>query len=552
MASKDKHFTFRKHDTVGAPAAEDDIEFLHECFVDTGDFSLLQRMTDNRIIVLGRTGTGKSALFEHLNHIDEAHAITLRPTGLALTHVSGSNVLRYFSSLEINLEPFYKLLWRHVITVEILNRFFSQYVTDDSSSPYDWLRKLFIGESRSEKKAQELIGYLEKWGERFWNETEYRVKEITAKIERELVDSMKAAIGVDPFSIGGEQANLYRLEEQQKIEVVTNAQHVVARAQIEDLHRISDVLDGVLTDRQKYYFVLIDGLDEDWVEDPLRYRLILALIETAREFIRSSNAKVVISLRRDLIDRVFRITRNAGFQEEKYRGLYLPLVWNRNDILNVLTNRIKKMVRHRYTKRDVQLRDLLPANVNGMQIEDFIYSVANRPRDVIAFFNTCIAAAVDKSQLSTRELLVAVGEYSRSRLRALGDEWSVDYPFLLDFAGILNGRQSSFKVDTISEVALDDIILNVVGRNLGSHGYLIGLANEVINGSYGKLDFLHSMLHVFYRVGLIGLKIDRDMKGSWVDDTGQSVSRSQIDSETSVIIAPKYGYALGAKMQKIG
>lgn len=552
MATHDKHFTFRKHDTVGAPAAEDDVEYLNDCFVDTGDFSLLQQMADSRIVILGRTGTGKSALFEHLAHTDEPHTITLRPNGLALTHVSGSNILRYFSSLDINLDPFYKLLWRHVITVEILNRFFSQYVTDDSSSPYDWLRKFFIGESRSEKKAQELIQYLEKWGEKFWNETEYRVKEITAKIESELAESMKASIGVNPFSIGGEQAHLYRLEEEQKIQVVTNAQHVVARAQIEDLHKISEVLDGVLTDRQKNYYVLIDGLDEDWVEDPLRYRLILALIETAREFIRAKNAKVVISLRRDLVDRVFRLTRNAGFQEEKYRGLYLPLVWNRNDILKVLSKRINRMVRHRYTKHDVQLRDLLPGSVNGVQIEDFVYSIANRPRDVIAFFNTCIAAAVDKPKLTTRELVVAVGEYSRTRLRALGDEWAVDYPLLLDFAGILSGRPSSFKVDSVNECELDDIILDVVTRKHGSRGYLYCLATEVVNGSQEKLEFLHTMLHVFYRVGLVGLKVDREMKGSWVDDAGQSISRSQINGETSVIVSPKYGYALGVRVQKIG
>ena len=334
MARQQNEFRFRKNDTIGAPAAEDDVTFLHECFVDTGDFSLVEKMEDNRIIVLGRTGAGKSALFEHLHHKYPDHAIRIRPTGLALTHVSGSNVLQYFSTLGINLDPFYKLLWRHVITIEILQRFFSQYVPD-SDSLYDWLRKKFVGEKKSQKEANELIGYLEKWGAKFWNETEYRVREITAKIEKELQGSLKATIGVDPFGANGDFSSLYHLEEQQKIDVIHHAQKIVARAQIEDLHKVTEILDSVLSDREKNYYIMIDGLDEQWIEDSLRYRLIMALIETSREFIRPKNAKVLLSLRRDLIERVFRLTRSAGFQEEKYTGLYLILTWTKNNIIQI-------------------------------------------------------------------------------------------------------------------------------------------------------------------------------------------------------------------------
>jgi hypothetical protein len=55
-------------------------------------------------------------------------------------------------------------------------------------------------------------------------------------------------------------------------------------------------------------------------------------------------------------------------------------------------------------------------------------------------------------------------------------------------------------------------------------------------------------MNVFYRVGLVGLKATADMSASWVDDTGQSVSRRQIDENTSVVVAPKYAYALGVRI----
>ena len=52
----------------------------------------------------------------------------------------------------------------------------------------------------------------------------------------------------------------------------------------------------------------------------------MALMQTARDFNEVRYAKVVIALRRDLIERVFRLARDSGFQEEKYQSLYLPLV----------------------------------------------------------------------------------------------------------------------------------------------------------------------------------------------------------------------------------
>jgi hypothetical protein len=58
-------FIFRKH-CVSFAAAEEDTQFLSECFVDTGDVRhLLDCESPNRIIV-GRTGSGKSALIFRL------------------------------------------------------------------------------------------------------------------------------------------------------------------------------------------------------------------------------------------------------------------------------------------------------------------------------------------------------------------------------------------------------------------------------------------------------------------------------------------------------
>lgn len=91
----DRPFKFRKSDQIGAAAAEDD-EFLSTCFVDTGDIALLQDISDRRQIILGRTGSGKSALLKKLAETTHEYVIKVLPENLALTYVSNSTVLNFF------------------------------------------------------------------------------------------------------------------------------------------------------------------------------------------------------------------------------------------------------------------------------------------------------------------------------------------------------------------------------------------------------------------------------------------------------------------------
>lgn len=86
--SKDSQFRFLRHDQIGATAAEQDAEFLRDCFVDTGDLKLLLDPEDIRVIVLGRTGSGKSALLSQLGEEKGSSVITLHPESLALTYLT--------------------------------------------------------------------------------------------------------------------------------------------------------------------------------------------------------------------------------------------------------------------------------------------------------------------------------------------------------------------------------------------------------------------------------------------------------------------------------
>jgi len=83
-------FRFRTTDSIGAAAAEDDNEFLRTCFVDTGVVGLLEDVSDRRLIVLGRTGAGKSAALKVLEDGAPGRVIRISPEHLALTYVANS------------------------------------------------------------------------------------------------------------------------------------------------------------------------------------------------------------------------------------------------------------------------------------------------------------------------------------------------------------------------------------------------------------------------------------------------------------------------------
>ena len=81
-----------------------------------------------------------------------------------------------------------------------------------------------------------------------------------------IMESIKGRIPGFSLSSGDTRT----LTEQQKSDVVQRAQHVVNEVQIRQLSDVIDLLDDILKDPQKRYYLTIDRLDEHWVEDKTR------------------------------------------------------------------------------------------------------------------------------------------------------------------------------------------------------------------------------------------------------------------------------------------
>lgn len=542
---KSGKFKFKKHAAIGAPAAEEDDHFLKRCFIDTGDLDVLRDVGNPRCLIVGRVGSGKSALVKKLADL-ENHVIEISLYNLALEHIANSQVLQFFLEAGVHLDLFYKALWRHVFTVELIRERYAIHTEADQTSLFQKLWNMIPSNSRKRKQ----IEYLKTHAGSFWQETDIRIKEATRKTEKELKSSISGTLkGLITLSAG----ETSKLTEEQKLEVRQRGQEVINQVKIKDLNELFELLKtDILTDEEKSYYIVIDKLDEDWADEPLRYQLIKSLIETIRDFRHVPHVKLAICIRTDLLERVYR-TYGGGsvYQEEKIRGLYLELKWTRQQLIDLLDKRIEQLAEDCYTKGVLTHADLLPPTPKkGIAAIDFILDrTFNRPRDVIAFFNYCIGHSEGSPRISKSALVLAEEDYSKDRLKSLADEWQKDYPYLLEFANIFKKRKHQFRLGDISDDEIGAFCLEFLTAHVAAEGSLAGFARQFFNDHIDGTTFRQLVACVFYHVGLLGVKTESYTKVQWSAGQIREIASSELNDETLCAVHKMFWSKLGIKQK---
>ena len=539
---KASQFLFRRNDNIGAEGAEHDRAYLEDCFYDRGDLEILRDCESPKAIIVGRTGTGKTALLLKLED-EEEHAVRIEPEDLSLQYLSNSTILPQLEQLGVNLGLFYKLLWRHIFAVELIK---SKYNLKTEESNRTFLERIWDYFSR-DKQKEKTIEYLRAWGEEFWKDTEYRVRDVTTKLETDV----KAKIGAKYAGLvesAAESGEKYSVEE--KADVVRRIQEVVNAIQIRQLNQVIKMLgESEFASVQPRFYLVIDKLDEDWVDSKFRYRLIKALIETIKEFNNQiRGVKILVAIRRDLLDVVIHDTREPGFQEEKYGPLYLGLKWNENQLAVMLNRRIDKLVSRRFSGEPVQWSDILPRTVNRSQtINYMIERTLYRPRDLIVFFNLCIEQATDKPEITAQMIVNAEAQYSLGRLRSLYDEWNIEFPELESIIPMFKKTMATFPIGDLSDESVLETCLGLATQDTKPHGEVSAWAKRVIDDDITCDEFRARLLSICYRVGLVGLRIDKGTAVVWSYLHNPSISWVLVNDHTIIHISPIFWRALGTQ-----
>ena len=139
----------------------------------------------------------------------------------------------------------------------------------------------------------------------------------------------------------------------------------------------------------------------------------------------------------------------------------------------------------------------------------------------------------------------AEGEYSRQRLRSLADEWVGDYPELLTLVEVLKNRSARFMVQDITDEHCVSLAIRLLDSKKSADGELVAALRDIENDPTRTTALRNWLVVLFYRVSLIGLKLESFEAVTWSAMGRRSVSAAEITPTTKIAVHPCFWRSLG-------
>ena len=491
--------------SIGTLSAETDDNFLFECFIDHPAVAASQSVKTPGMVVSGRTGAGKTAILRYVEHNSERYA-SIEPSDMALSYVSNSDILRFVQSIGGDLDLLFLALWKHVLCIEFIR--LRYHVSDEVKSKFAFskLFSRFSGDARKRKS----LNYLKEWEGKFWITMDQNIKDITEKYENQLHAELGAE--VQKFKAGGQYEK--RISNEKKTELVARAKKIINAEQLSELAGVIEMLgEESSEDGQGKFYILIDKLDDRWVDVSIRFKLIRSLIEALKSFRRIKNLKVLVALRSDILERVVQETGDLTFQREKFDDYFIKLKWSKKQLRDLVQKRIGLLFRRQYTiSAMVMFEDVFPYKVGNMDpFEYMLERTLMRPRDIITFVNECLSAAEGRFEVSAKIIRDVEGEYSRIRRQALEYEWQSAFPNLqrlLDFLTQFRKVNIDFG-EMCTKDKVEELALPMTEKRV-DYDPLFDQATKLFSKDGDHTEFMRVALSILYRVGAVGIKPHSD------------------------------------------
>ncbi|MGB2990165.1 MAG: hypothetical protein WBC98_09420, partial [Candidatus Zixiibacteriota bacterium] len=462
---------------IGGMSAENDF-LLSECFYDNGDYDAIASRNMKKCFLIGRTGSGKTAILRRLAQQHPTKVIQIDPESLSLQYISNSPYIRELMEANVRLDLFFKALWKHVFIVEIIRHKYKIDSPEAKTTILKWLKDRII-KNPSRLKA---LKYFEEFGEQFWCDAHERVRELSNKFETSLRGDL--SLPTQAVSAGLGFSKLKTSEEKRQFSV--KAQQRVNQTQLARLNEMIKILDEeILGNDQDFRYVIVDDLDKEWVDDDIANTLIRCLFQSVVDFLDVKNLKILVALRTNIFDQLGYSERRRGAQEEKHRGLIQFIDWNREDLTGLLEKRIEQFSIYYAYDRMLNFYSLFPQKTqrHGDPLEVLLDHTLMRPRDIISLVNHCIRLSAGKSSISWQHIDEALDAYSLERLMALRDEWKDPYFDIGKFYNHFQAKDVEFEYEGLKRRVLEDVILLLADVRFRGRFWL-----ETLTESFWKPD----------------------------------------------------------------
>lgn len=380
IASVAKLATELKSFRIGEYLAENEEDYLDECFIETQEYR--EALEGRSRIFVGRKGCGKTAnllkLTSMLRRDPHNLVCSIRPVAYEVEGVL--NLLKRYKDFD-NKGFVIESLWKFLLYTELaacLAREIEQYPAHVSQS-----------------------------------------KEQTQLLEILLEEKINT---MDDFSIRLERyvGEMLAIRHSDSIEA---ARHWLT----EQLHKgilgkLRPILRKLLSERPKVA-VLIDNLDKAWDRrsdlDSLAHVLLGLLAAAGRlpDELIDSNSKhtkadfsLALFLRADIFHRVMKVAR------ERDKIVYSQMKWNNSELLlRVVEERMSASVDKPYSSHELWSH-FMCERVGKLETKNFILAqIIQRPRDLLFFVKAALAHAVNcrHERIQEGDLLVAEAQYSK-------------------------------------------------------------------------------------------------------------------------------------------
>lgn len=529
---------------IGGEQAEAD-PLREESFYESAVYNAISSRTDPHCFLIGRTGSGKSAALQHLEEASPDHVIRINPEDLSLPYIMDLGVVRRLTDLGVHMDPFFIALWKHVFLVELIRH---RYKVDSVVAKQNFLASLLEKVKRDSSKRAALE-YLSEFGERFWCETDERVREITQKLEEQV--GLEAAgqmtlPGVGQAGAKGSSQAVTSLEV--RSEQADRFQRVVNATQLPRLNKMIAVLDeDILDSPNMFTYVLIDDLDRDWVDEALANDLVRCLFRAVIDLQKVRHLKVIVALRTNIFQHLKFGSRSGG-QEEKFRSLAIHVRWNREDLTELLDQRVQVATSDGESSGLANVKEMLPprARAGHSGLDYILDRTLLRPRDAIAFLNECLRSTSGKTKFSWEDIYRSEAAYSINRLLALRDEWKPSYPGIDTVLNIFRATSGSMDRDGLTDLLLQAGLL-LTEPSFEGNVWMTELTESIWSGRSDSswIEQYQALVCLLYGIGFIGCVVGDTKAATYsYEDEHFAEQPSNLDATTRFVVHPAFHAAL--------
>jgi hypothetical protein len=380
---------------LGHLTAEHDLDMLRKAFYESPDYRTLVESND-KVIVIGRRGTGKSALTYKLEDTWKAGAKTwvYKFTPSEDQVIGIKPLLRTFGESYELIKAATRICWETSIYLELLYSFSRHY-------------KFNKCESCNE-------------GQRIVRENYKQGKNIAFTVRQLL----KKCLTIDP-----------------------NPETVIAEmCEILEVDNIKECVESFCRETNIFIKILIDCLDEGYNPDTLGIAHTSGILQAVLNINAAhKNIRPIVFIR----DNMFRaVSKYDPDYTRNMEGASLRLHWGENELTHMIAFRLKLAFS---IDAEKDLKVWSQCTIGPLQNRDGFRACLRmtlyRPRDIIALLNQAfyLASREHRSRISEDDVANTSREISQARLDDLKKEYEVIFPSIDDVIGIFNGKLSTFK-----------------------------------------------------------------------------------------------------------